>query len=136
MTYTLTLDAAGVQGDASVFINDTSIGTLLLNDGAGYSANSINFDLSLLHNGENTLSIHAPHSSGSDTYDDIQIAKIKLVKTNEDKVVFTDEGTYHIGDQTIAEITESYNRGTWTDPNPPAFWTELIGSDITVSFIQ
>ena len=134
VTYTLTLDAAGVQGDAAVMINDTSIGTLLLNDGAGYSANSIRFDLSLLRNGENTLSISSPLSSGSDKYDDIQIAKIKLVKTNEDKVVLADEVTYHIGDQTIAEITDSYNKGTWTDPNLPAFWTELVGTDLVVTF--
>ena len=134
VTYTLTLDAAGVQGDASVTINDTSIGSLLLNDGAGYSGNSITFDLSLLRNGENTLSITAPLSSGSDKYDDMQVTKIKLVKTNEDKVVLADEGTYHIGDQTIAEITDSYNKGTWTDPNPPAFWTELGGKNIVITF--
>ncbi len=59
---------------------------------------------------------------------------MRLKNTNKGEVIFTDGGTYHIGDQTIAEITESYNAGTWTDPNPPVFWTELIGSDLTVSF--
>ena len=57
VTVILTFDAAGVQGDASVYVNDTSIGNLLLNDGAGYSTNTLYFDLSLLHNGENKLSI-------------------------------------------------------------------------------
>lgn len=136
VTFTLTIDVAGVQGDTPVYVNGASIGNLLLNDGAGYLTNTFDFDRALLRDGDNEIFITSPLSSGTDVYDDIQIKNMKLKNTNKGEVVFTDGGTYHIGDQTIAEITESYNSGTWTDPNPPAFWTELIetGRDLTVPF--
>ncbi len=138
---TLTLDAAGVQGETSVYVNGTAIGTLLINGNVpGYLTNTFNVDPNLLHEGNNEIYIPAPYSTSDDVYDDIQIRNIRLSanilldKEAEANLISEDGSVYHIGDQTVAQITESYNDGNWLDPNPPSFWTALIGSSLTVNF--
>ena len=131
----IVFDAAGVQGETSVYINGISIGNLLLNDDIpGYLTNTIEFSAEVLQKCDcNEIYIPAHYSSLSDIYDDIQIKNIKI-KEPSGHIIFEDVGTYHIGDQTIAEIWEAYYEGNWYDPNPPEFWTELIGSSLTITF--
>jgi len=130
----LTFDAAGVQGETSVKLNGTAIGNLLLNnDVPGYLTNTFEFSSELLKEGVNEIYIRAPYSYYSDIYDDIQLTNF-LLKAANGEIIFEDGGTYHIGDNTIAEIWELYEEGNWMDPNPPGFWTELIGSSLTLTF--
>ena len=133
-TITLMVDAAGVQGAAPVSINGAFIGYLLTNEVSGYLTSTFDADITLIHDGDNEVVVSAPYSSGTDSYDDIQITNLKLRKTHEEEFIFNDEGIYHLGDQSLAEILDSYNSGTWNDPNPPPFWTELTGNAKTVPF--
>ena len=132
--FDLTFDAAGVQGETSVKLNGTAIGNLLLNnDVPGYLTNTFEFSSELLKEGVNEIYTRASYSPYDDIYDDIQLTNF-LLKAANGEIIFEDGGTYHIGDQTIADIWEAYEEGNWMDPNPPGFWTELIGSSLTLTF--
>jgi hypothetical protein len=61
--------------------------------------------------------------------DEIRTRNVKLKQYNG-WVVLDDPGTYHIGDNTVAQIINFYNRGKWYDFNPPSLWEELWGAKL------
>ena len=77
---------------------------------------------------------HSDASGRSDALDDVMVKQIVIVDTQDNKVLLRAPGPYHLGNDTLAEIKKSIEDGEWYDPNGLAFWTELDGTSISLTF--
>ncbi len=132
----ISVKIGGADGGApEVDINNKTVGRIKeTGKAAGYLAREVPFLwCGTLESGTNSITIRSLASR--DTYDDIQVRDIKIVDQNDsNKVLLNEAGPFHLGNDTLETIKKQYEEGSWYDPNPPAFWVELYGTQVKLNF--
>lgn len=133
----LMMELAGAQGyGGGVALNGGVLRPFFSNGShPGYQTNYFPISTKELVHGTNTLLVESPPTlpNSSDVWDDIQFHSMQIV---DEKGIrgWDHPNTHHLGDQTIQGIWDYWLNGTWGDPNPPEFWVELEGQQLTISF--